>query len=751
MAAPLPEADRRRLLEVRGLHPAVPVLVLHPLLTVVTGFGRDASDTVVECLGRLGAPLGPAVSGTVEIGGRVLELSGAFADLAARPEVVRAPMIVSELGRRRAAEAAVDVSQRAARVSRREAGLARRDQLVDRLEQLSNRAGALEQQLQPGETVDDGEIQRLLIAARLPDPATPNPIITGFIDEWDALVAERKATSGGPTTERAEANLGAILARIAERESGIAGGGDSEMLSAEGVAGVQAAHAAVERLACGLEDRRRSERRVAGREVAAALETEREALTDLGFDSYAAFLLALAEGRAEGDGAHDAAAVRTAESALARARDRENASVLFSERELDLRSRVARLLGRLSGPDVGAELRAGREMIGPASGARDRLEHALRSAGVPIGDDPTATAERYLTATGSRRARRAALKAELAEIESEGSRLDEQLELAENELAVAERELIAGVAGSLAGREAPLSLGSVEPAELAAVITALVAPAGPPVVVGECFAELTTRGCAAVLEVLSEVSRHRQVVVVTEHDAVGRWAQGLGINGVVWTPAEAEAAQRTLRAQRSGSDGVAPDAVAPDGLVPDGLASAPPDAPRPIDTSDAPAPAPSVQAADAATPTDEPVGAVVVEPEPEPEPEHERAPATVVRAEPLWPMQPSRAAGLWKAQRRIRRKAKTTPPTLPWEGRFDTGHERALPTAVNPATAPPPGLEPLAVCARHNGAMTRKRCARCAEPACDECLVTPRGRSKAICIECAILDSGVRKRRRLRG
>jgi len=49
------------------LHPAVPVLVLHPLLSVVTGFGRDASDTVVECLGRLGAPLGPAVTGTVAL------------------------------------------------------------------------------------------------------------------------------------------------------------------------------------------------------------------------------------------------------------------------------------------------------------------------------------------------------------------------------------------------------------------------------------------------------------------------------------------------------------------------------------------------------------------------------------------------------------------------------------------------------------------------------------------------------------
>src|SRR4029079_9102675 len=119
MMAAIPELDRRRLLEVRGLHPALPVLVLHPLLTVVTGLGRDASDTVVECLGRLGAPLGPSVTGSAEVAGRVLELPDALSDPESRPEVVRSPMIASELVRRRAADAAVDLGQRAARVSRR--------------------------------------------------------------------------------------------------------------------------------------------------------------------------------------------------------------------------------------------------------------------------------------------------------------------------------------------------------------------------------------------------------------------------------------------------------------------------------------------------------------------------------------------------------------------------------------------------------------------------------------------------------
>ena len=136
-------------------------------------------------------------------------------------------------------------------------------------------------------------------------------------------------------------------------------------------------------------------------------------------------------------------------------------------------------------------------------------------------------------------AHRAALSAELAEIESEGSRLDEQLEQAEIELAAAERELIAGVSGSLAGREAPLSLNSVAPDDLATALSALVAPAGPPVVVGECFSEVTPMGCAALLDVLAATSRSRQVIVVTEHGAVGVWAQGLSDDGDVWTPESA--------------------------------------------------------------------------------------------------------------------------------------------------------------------------------------------------------------------
>src|SRR5262249_55014134 len=153
----------------------------------------------------------------------------------------------------------------------------------------------------------------------------------------------------------------------------------------------------------------------------------------------------------------------------------------------------------------------------PSTAARDRLDAALRAAEVPVGDDPVVAAERYLQGGQSRRAHSSALRAELEEIESEGNRLDEQLELAENELAAAERELIASVSGgTLAGREAPVTLSTAEPHELTDAITALVEPSGPPVVVGECFEDLTAAGRAALLDALSTISRRRQVVVVSE-------------------------------------------------------------------------------------------------------------------------------------------------------------------------------------------------------------------------------------------
>lgn len=718
MMAAVPEVDRRRLLEVRGLHPALPVLVLHPMLTVVTGFGRDASDRVVEALGRLGAPLGPAVSGTAEIGGRILELPGALSDPAARPEVVRGPMIVGEIARRRAADAAVDVSERAARVSRRESALAHRDQLVDHLERLSSRADALDGQAKPGVAVDDGEIERLLAAARARDASEPNPIVIALLEEWDALVEERKASGSGPTAERAQANLDAMRARIAERRSAFADSADSEILSADGVARVQDLHVALEQLAMNLESGSRSERRAAGKEIAGALDAEHQALAELGFDSYPAFLLAMAEGRAEDDAEHDVAALQAAEAALERARDRESAFVVFSERELDLRARVSRLLGRLPGPDVGADLRNGRD-ASPASGSIERLDAALREAGV-IAGDPIEAAERWLAGRKAREAQRAAVAAELADIESEGCLLDEQLEQAEIELAAAERELISGVDGSLAGREAPPTLSSVTPDDLAAALSVLVAHDGPPVVVGECFTELTPEGRGVVLDALAATSRHRQVIIVTEHSEVVDWVRT--VEGDVWTPRAAQNAADAAGAAQEHRDVV--DAEDAEGLAEPGPVVAPPE----------------IVAADFDE-FNEPGGfnatvAAVVEIEPGPAPRVD-------------PPEPGPAADPRKAKRRSRKGAEE--PALPWEGRFDTSREREMHGHLTPPAAPPPGSDPLALCLRHRGVLTRQRCASCHEPACAECLVAPRRRrGKPICVECAILASGVRKRRRNR-
>jgi hypothetical protein len=174
----------------------------------------------------------------------------------------------------------------------------------------------------------------------------------------------------------------------------------------------------------------------------------------------------------------------------------------------------------------------------------------------------------------------------------------------------------------------------------------------------------------------------------------------------------------------------------------------------------------AAEAADAAKrrTAPEPVEARVVEaPEPEsevarrrpappapPRPAAAPAASTTAPAAPPEAPAPGRAAGPWKSKR-ARRKREAESASAPWEGRFDTSRDREIPGRAKPTVAPPPGTEPLAVCVRHRGVLTRNRCDRCNEPMCDECQVTPRGRRKSICIECAILESGVRKRRRRKG
>ena len=274
--------------------------------------------------------------------------------------------------------------------------------------------------------------------------------------------------------------------------------------------------------------------------------------------------------------------------------------------------------------------------------------------------------------------------------------------------------------GSLAGREAPVALGAIAPEELAAALAALVAPAGPPVVVGECFGEVSPLGCAALLEVLAETSHRRQVIIVTEHEGVGTWAESLGLGGVVWTPAEAELARRSLLAD--------PSAVAVE---------------RPP-AADTPPPGDLLGLDDTARHPDRTErGRSRWR---APEPRLRRGPPVV--AEPIPPADTSKTK---RRSRRARRKQRGSsvpaPEAQPWESRFDTSRRRSLPNARDRQTTPPEESEPLALCARHRGVLTRNHCARCSQPACDECLVTPRGRRKAICVECAIRESGVRMRR----
>ncbi len=746
------------------------LLVLHPLVTAVHGFGADAGDTVVERLGRLGAPLGPSCTGTVDLGGHVVELRDAFTDPENRPTVLRAPMLVTEISRRRAADAAADAAARSARAARRESCLAQRDRLIDQLERLTARADEIEQQLRaPENHVGDEEIERLLAAARVGDRPRPGAIVGALIDEWDAILAERKAREFGPTVEKAQANLDAVRARIAQKQD--ASAPERELLAPEGIARVQELHAAVERLAQSLDERRRSERKAAARELVAAVDAERDALTTLGFESYAAFLLALAEGRVEEDARHDDAALSTAEAALSRARDREAVLTSLGERELDLRARVTRMLGRFPGPDVGAELRAGHEatVVAPSS-PRDRLAAALRRAGVEVAEDedsdPIPAAEAWLAETGDRSGERAALERDLAEIDLEGSRVDEELESAEQELAAAEHDLIAGVGGSLAGREAPIVLASVEPGELVEALVELTGATTVPLVIGECFRELDANGASAALTALVTLSRHRQVIVVSDAPVVRDWVLDLGLGGALWSAAELDRALEGEEAERAASipvpvepltgfgteldqhvdEGVRPtlrDASSSPLPATDGVEAVL--APRADDLGDADvgadaAPDHGEHAGSAPHPAEEPILAELVDVDDAP-----RSAAAAARAAEAEPAPARRARGAKKPKPA---KTGSQAAKAPWEGRFDTTRARPVPgTSKRSASPVPEGEAPLALCAQHRGVVTRRRCARCGEPACDECLVVIRRKRPPVCIECAILESGVRSRR----
>ncbi|MDQ1533712.1 MAG: hypothetical protein QOF28_1473, partial [Actinomycetota bacterium] len=251
-----------------------------------------------------------------------------------------------------------------------------------------------------------------------------------------------------------------------------------------------------------------------------------------------------------------------------------------------------------------------------------------------------------------------------------------------------------------------------------------VAPDGPPVVVGECFAEVTPEGRAALLDALAATSRHRQVIVVTEQSEVGDWARA--VEGDVWTPQAAQAAAHASRAAAEPRDAVDEHEDVED--------SGGRSEPRPVVAP------PEIVAADFDE-FNEPGGLSAIV-------------ADVVEIEPglaprVDPAEPSPAAAPRTAKRRSRKGAEE--PAPPWEGRFDTSRERELHGRPAPSTAPPAGSDPLALCLRHRGVLTRQRCASCHEPACAECLVAPRRRrGKPICVECAILASGVRKRRRNR-
>jgi hypothetical protein len=245
---------------------------------------------------------------------------------------------------------------------------------------------------------------RTLLAAL--DAMVPEPMPEGafLADAWDAhraLVRARAAMdalppeAAGPSVPELEERVNAARLAVAQapRET-----------SDEARAEIDRAHRAVgEAEAAVFNSKRRRQTAARARHEQARAE-EAAALAAAGFSSYAAYLFEVTGG----SGASGLATRLAAETELAAARGALDAArrvpavptrLDLAEREVQMRARAADLLGHAPGPDPTAELRA---LVVAPVGRDDKIAEiadVLRHGGVPVGDDPAATARAYLSSS----------------------------------------------------------------------------------------------------------------------------------------------------------------------------------------------------------------------------------------------------------------------------------------------------------------------------------------------------------------
>lgn len=234
--------------------------------------------------------------------------------------------------------------------------------------------------------------------------------------------------------------------------------------------------------------------------------------------------------------------------------------------------------------------------------------------------------------------------------------------------------------------------------------------------------------CAALLERLREEAAGGQIVVVSDSQAVHDWAASAGGRGVrLWTPADAEQALTASTPAPSASVPPPPAATPP----PPSASVPPPSATVPV-TVERPTPGPAPDGPGAAAPD------AVAAPAPAPTARAPRVPAPgAPRARPATAPPPPRAPSAPTVA------AAPAAPVRQEPARGPGSPPQALPPL---APAPPTSATRTRRCLRHRTVPATVTCDRCREMFCERCVLPVR--NTVLCIDCALVVSGARTRRR---
>jgi hypothetical protein len=574
---------------------------------------------------------------------------------------------------------------------------------------------------------------------------TPDPEAYAIAADWDALLAERaRPTADAVPPDVARTRLNEARDHLRQ----ITG----TRLTRARVEEMHAISRAVGEAQLALDAARRSERAGATTRLEAAQRAEGKALRALGFPSYAAFLVAIANGVPEDDADDDerraaeelvAQCETTLEDALAaehRPSDEE-----LAEREIELRARAAQVLGHFPGDDLAGELRE-RRVAGPeATGALDALREALREVGADTGDDPVSAAQAWMESAEVPRGDGADAKLEAADAERAGllarrSHQHAQLEEIDVRLSELARERTEVGDAIAAIVDAPLAPDQLDPSQLEHALRVALGRVARgsaeavrlPIVVGPLLAHLGASAVARALDLLAALSHERQVVVVSHEASVAAWARGLGAESrVVEVGTAAQAAQSMWfsRPAALGDHGtVLPKAKGrhrrlvgrrrAEGGEP-GATPGPAQAPGPVHEE-----AEAVRAEERVIDLAAEDTAVDLRAEP--------------AAEPDRPISPGAAMLAGAIEQQLRDA---------YEAGADMNVLEKIARSVGARSMFYDPSVPLAACDMHTNIPTRLRCMRCGVPCCDLCSVVIGEPLELQCLECALVASGARVRR----